>query len=143
MKIKKEFLVVILLCVFLGFFAEGVNSQEQAKHQVVSLLPNETKPATVTISKGTTMIWINEGKGMVEIKFTNTENMLMTCDSPLGFIKDFESRQFISDQIPFRGVASLCFIKDGEFNYTVERGPSGTAPPADQTREFKGKVIVK
>ena len=142
METKKGVLVVILLCVFLGFFAEGVNSQEQAKHQVISLLPNEAKPATVTISKGTTVIWINEGKGMVEIRFTNTESMMMTCDSPLGFMRGIEG-QFISDKVPFRGVASLCFIKDGEFNYTIERDPSGTAPPADQTREFKGKIIVK
>ena len=142
MKTKKRVLIVILLCVFLGFFAEGVNSQEQAKHQVVSLLPNEANPAAVTISKGTTVIWINEAKGMVEIKFTNTEDMFVSCDSPLGFIKNLTG-QFISDKVPFRGVASLCFIQDGEFNFTVVRGPSGTTPPADQTREFKGKIIVK
>ena len=142
MKTKKGVLLVILLCGFFGFFAEGVNSEEQAKHQVVSLLPNEAKPAAVTISKGTTMIWINESKGMVEIQFTNTADMLMSCDSPLGFMRAIEG-QFISDKVPFRAVASLCFIKDGEFNYTVLRDPTSTTPPADQTREFKGKIIVK
>jgi plastocyanin len=146
MKVKKSvwMIVSIGVCINLIFFTGLVCSQQETeqKHQVISMLPDSIKPLTATVAPGTTVIWINEGRGMVEIMFTNSKSMITACGSPLGFAEGLPG-QFISNMIPFASVASLCFLEKGEFNYTALRAPTGTTPPNDQTREYKGKIIVK
>jgi len=136
-------LIATCLCCSLFLCGQSVNSQEvQEKYQVISMLSNQIKPSTATICPGTTVIWINESPGMVEIHFTNTGSMALVCGSPLRFVPDIEG-QFISDMIPFAGVASICFIQKGEFSYVAKRGPSDIATDKDSTKEYQGKIVVQ
>jgi len=116
--------------------------EAEENHKVISLLSDAVKPAAATIKPGTTVIWVNESPGMVEIRFTNTENMILACGSPLRFIQDLQGR-FISDMIPFAGVASICFIKKGEFSFVVSRGPRDVEAGKDVTKEYEGKIVVE
>ena len=144
MQVKQKVWMIILTCFCCSLiFLCGVTcSQQEAKStsQVVSLLPDEIKPPTATVTRGTTVIWVNEARGMVEIQFINTESMTVACDSPIAFVKNLEG-QFVSDKIPFASVASICFIQKGEFNYEIRRETSSVSP--GKTKELKGKIIVK
>lgn len=145
MKKMKNVWAILVACflVSLVFGVQGTYAEEaEAKPQVIQLLASGINPATATIKPGTTVIWVNESPGEVEVRFTNTENMMMACGSPLRFIQDLEG-QFISDMIPFAGVASICFIKKGEFSYVVARGPRGVGEGEDETKEYTGKLIIK
>lgn len=131
--------ILIFICSNIFSHIQPAYSEEvQEKHRVISLLPNEVKPAEVSICIGTTVVWVNEAPGMVEIQFTNTENMDTDCDSPIRFVRNLEG-QFISDIIPFAGIASICFIKKGTFNYTAKRVTTDTKI----IREYKGSIIVQ
>lgn len=136
-------LLVTFFCLCLFLCAQSVYGQEaQEKYQVISMMADQVKPTTATISPGTTVIWINESPGMVEIHFTNTGSMALTCGSPLRFVPDIEG-QFISDMIPFAGVASICFLQKGEFSYSAKRAPSDTSTGKDSAKEYKGKIVVQ
>ena len=129
----------ICLIVCFGVFAvAGAGLQE--KCQVIRCLLGEIIPASATISRGTTVVWINESPGEIEVQFTNTESIYAYCENPVRFIKDPIRGQRVSDKIPFAGVGSICFIQKGEFSYTVKRfgkSPAGNAP------ELTGKITVQ
>lgn len=143
-KIKSVWAIVAACClVGLVFGAQAACAEEGAQEpQVVHLLTSGIEPAAATIKPGTTVIWVNESPGEVEIRFTNTENMIMACGSPLRFLQDLEG-QFVSDMIPFAGVASICFIKKGEFSYVASRGPTDIEAGKDVTKEYTGKIVIK
>jgi len=93
---------------------------------------------TVKIPSGTTVIWVNGLAGYtLEIKFID-KKVTLACSSPIHFIVD-DDGAFVSNKVPFGGVASLCFIEKGEFNYIAKRTPSRQPPVPD----VKGKIIVE
>ncbi len=137
--------LVFLGCSMLFFSGVTVTCSQQKTQpaaQTVSLLPDQIKPATATITKGTTVVWVNEGHGRAEIKFTNAKVMAPSCNTPTNFVRNMDG-QFISDKIPFAHVASLCFIQQGEFNYVVMRELSKAGSAKGVAKELKGKIIVK
>jgi len=110
-------------------------------HKVIRL--NYTfgvKPATATVEKGTTVIWMNSGRSIATIKFTGKQ-VTLACKSPVHFVVD-EAGSFTSNEIPEGAVASLCFVEKGTFDYTVTQEPPRTDPTA-APRASKGKVIVE
>jgi plastocyanin len=97
-------------------------------------------PATVTVQKGTTVIWMNSGRSIAKIKFTGKQ-VTMACKSPVHFPVD-EAGSFTSNEIPEGAVASLCFVEKGTFDYTVTQETPRQAP-TEAPRVSKGKVIVE
>jgi hypothetical protein len=92
----------------------------------------------VKVPSGTTVVWVNGLAGYtLEIKFIS-KKVTLACSSPIHFIVD-EDGAFVSNKIPFGGVASLCFIEKGEFDYVVKRVPQRQPPVQD----VKGKVLVE
>jgi plastocyanin len=111
-------------------------------HKVVRLhYMGGVRPETVTVKAGTTVIWVNESKSLVEIEFAN-KKVTMACKNPVHFVVA-EDGTFVSDRIPWGAVASLCFVEAGEFDYIVKRAPRRTAPTQAPLQPFKGKVIVE
>ena len=133
MNIKKRVCIIICFCFNLIFFAEVTKSQQtvQTKYSVIRLLSDEIIPSTATINLGTVIIWVNEDREMVEIQFTNTKNMAISCDGSTRFNTD--SEWIISEKIPLAGLKSICLIQKGVFNYIVKR----------ESHKLKGKIIVK
>ena len=109
-------------------------------HQVISLdAISGINPSTLTINSGTTVIWLNYSRAMVEIHFAD-KKVTMACDKPVHFVVD-EKGCFVSDKIPLGAVASLCFIEKGIFDYVVKRPTPSTI--YSQTEEFKGQIVVR
>jgi plastocyanin len=110
-------------------------------HQVIRL--NYTfgvDPATVTVQKGTTVIWMNSGRSIAKIKFTGKQ-VTLACKSPVHFLVD-EAGSFTSNEIPPGAVASLCFVEKGTFDYTVTQETPAQNPTA-APRVSKGQIIVE
>jgi plastocyanin len=100
-------------------------------------------PAEVTVKPGTTVVWVNDSRSQLELKFEGKQ-VTLACKSPVHFIID-EDGSFISDRIPQDSVASLCFVEKGEFNYVLRKSPTGgsISQPRENVKEFKGKIIVQ
>jgi plastocyanin len=110
-------------------------------HQVIRLNYNfGVDPASVTVKKGTTVIWMNSGRSIAKIKFTGKQ-VTLACKSPVHFPVD-ETGSFTSNEIPEGAVASLCFVEKGTFEYTVTQETPRQAP-TEAPRVSKGKIIVE
>ena len=146
---KLLWLVLSIIVCFLFFPFRDVQGQDQkivpemkiSGHKVISL--NYTfgaSPSTVTASRGTTIIWMNDGRSAAVIKFTGKQ-VTLACKSPVHFVVD-EQGTFTSNEIPPGAVASLCFVEKGTFAYTVTRETPQTEP-TQPPKEFKGTIIIE
>jgi hypothetical protein len=145
---KMECMLVAFLCctiIVLGQIAsaqEGkiIPEKKLQGHQVVSVdAISGINPPSITVNSGTTVIWLNYSRAMVEIQFTD-KKVTVACDKPVHFIVD-EQGCFVSDKIPLGAVASLCFIEKGIYHYVVKRPMPSTT--YSQATEFKGQVVVR
>ena len=139
----------MIVCSIMVFSFCNAQTQDQkivpemkvSGHKVISL--NYTfgaSPSTVTANKGTTIIWMNDGRSAAVIKFTGKQ-VTLACKSPVHFVVD-EQGSFTSNEIPPGAVASLCFVEAGTFDYTVTRQTPQTEP-TKAPRESKGKIIIE
>jgi plastocyanin len=154
MKIAKHFTVVLVVLLF-GIYCVDGGAEVQKEGKIVPEMNIKAhkiiranaisgiKPAELNVERGTTVIWINESKSIVEIQFEGKQ-VTMSCKSPVHFIIN-DKGSFISDRIPMGSVASLCFVEKGEFNYVMRKVLrfSPTLEPRPYITEFKGKIIVK
>ena len=151
MSARKPFclVVAIIVCSIVVSPVNNAQGQEQkiapelkvSGHKVILL--NYTfgaSPSTITAKKGTTIIWMNDGRSAATIKFTGKQ-VTLACKSPVHFVVD-EQGSFTSNKIPPGAVASLCFVEAGTFDYTVTQQTPQTEPTKAQ-RESKGKIIIE
>ena len=103
----------------------------ETKYAVIRILPEKIVPPTAIINLGTVVIWVNENRETAEIKFTNIDNMVVSCDGSKRFAPN--SKNPPTAKLPYSELDSICLIQKGEFNYTVTRG----------TVTSKGTIIVK
>jgi plastocyanin len=73
-------------------------------------------PESLKAKLGTTVVWYNSGPGPVTIKFTT--RLGIACSAPVNFYADMFGN-YESTAIPEGGTASICFIGEGEYIYTV------------------------
>jgi plastocyanin len=73
-------------------------------------------PESLKAKLGTTVVWYNNGPGPVTIKFTT--RLGIACSAPVNFYADMFGN-YESAAIPEGGTASICFIGEGEYIYTV------------------------
>jgi hypothetical protein len=98
-------------------------------------------PVTVVSAKGTTVVWYNMTSRAIRIRFDRGDQVKMACADPLHFV--LQEGAFQSDEIPFGGTASLCFIELGEYAYTLT-GKSGQSHPTTSSRyNHMGNVVIK
>ena len=99
-------------------------------------------PANVTVKAGTTVIWMNDARIMVQLQFQG-QQVTMACKSPVNFVID-EQGSFISNLIPQGSVASLCFVEKGTYEYVFRPRAQGmTARTRAAEREFNGVITVE
>jgi plastocyanin len=101
-------------------------------------------PSTLTAQPGTTVVWINESSRPIEVQFEGKQ-VTVACKSPVHFIID-EHGSFLSNRIPARAVASLCFIEKGEFMYkarTIETPADEWHTARARVKEYEGKIIIQ
>ncbi len=100
-------------------------------------------PAEVTVRPGTTVVWVNNSRSPLELKFSGKQ-VTLACKSPVHFLID-DDGSFVSDRIPADSVASLCFVEKGEFKYVLRKSTvaGGISQPRENVKEFSGKVNVQ
>ncbi len=76
----------------------------------------------LTVEAGTTVIWINDSRSVMEIQFEGKQ-VTMACKSPVHFVID----------------------EKGDFSYVARKAATGGAisQMRDSIKNFKGKVTVK
>ena len=119
-------------------------SKNAQQHTIVRMhYISGLNPAELTVTPGTTVVWVNDARTTVEIQFLDKQ-VTVACKSPVHFIVD-ESGAFVSDKVPQGSVASLCFIEPGEYEYIMFKtipGGEGSGTYRGTKHLFQGKVIV-
>lgn len=149
----KRFKIATLFVAVLVLTAAGVRAQDKSEKIVPEANIKETKiirlhymggitPPELTVKPGTTVVWVNDSRAMLELQFEGKQ-VTLACKSPVHFNID-ENGSFISDRIPQDSVASLCFVEKGEFTYVARKAAASTADqPRSSIKEFKGKITVE
>ncbi|MEI6127314.1 MAG: hypothetical protein WCQ99_12260 [Pseudomonadota bacterium] len=153
MKTVKILSAVVLAVCFSMVSVYGVRAEGKEDKIVADANIKETKiirlhymggitPPELTVKQGTTVVWVNDSRAMLEIKFEGKQ-VTLACKSPVHFMVDDEG-SFLSDRIPQDSVASLCFIEKGEFTYVARKAQSGSSTQMrESVKEFKGKITVQ
>lgn len=150
--LKYPKLLVRLLPLFLGitFLLGPVGAQEKKERikgkeldtylvrimEKAGIFPKKAK-----VKRGTTVIWANTTGDYVELFFIGKQ-IEVACESPVNFIVNPTEGGFYSGKIPPGAVASLCFIEEGTFEYTVVPSELPYRPQANVSKEIKGTIIV-
>ena len=135
-------LIITLTLTFLmstPVMAEEKDLQPHLHKIILSNSDEGISPNSVSLKQGDTVVWYNSDKEPVVISFI--QKLSIVCSPIINFYADL-SGSYKTEALPLGGTASLCFIKQGEYEYEARRilNP-GKKKPKEQV--LKGKVIVK
>jgi len=95
--------------------------------------PLGLEPETVTIEKGTCLIWVNLAREEeVQVVFEEGKACKDVTKAPVGFKMDAKSC-YVTNYIPFGATSSLLFDEEGVFKYILKAGKS----------KLEGKIVVR
>ena len=141
---------LVLAIIAVGFVASLLpgntfaGEEQKLNTQIVRIGRYEgVSPLNLIITPGTVVVWLNDYKtSPIEVKFPDKQ-VTMACQSPVNFSISKEGT-YVSNSIPFGGVASLCFIEPGTFKYIVERARPAVEVQSDLNPfRFEGQIVVK
>jgi len=143
---KQLFIALVALCMVSALCLGTVCAAEeqQLKTQIVRINGSAgVEPLNLIIEPGTVVVWLNQYKiSPVEVMFPD-KKVTMACQSPVNFSISTDGT-YVSNSIPFGGVASLCFIEPGTFKYIIERARNIQEVPRNVNPfRFEGKIVVK
>ncbi len=144
---KKLFLSVLCLGVICSLFlSTAVAAEKKGLKTAVVRIGGDAgvEPLNLLISPGTVVVWLNQyAMSPVFVQFPD-KKVTLACQSPVNFTISKDGT-YVSNSIPYGGVASLCFIEKGEFRYIIERvNPrSQFDTRADNPFRFEGKIMVR
>jgi hypothetical protein len=128
------------LCSFSGTArAEEKSAEESVKVLVLQNKPSGITPNALTVQKGTTIIWFNKDPEPVTIAFV--QPLGPACKVPVNFYASLEGN-FETGLIPQSGVASLCLVIPGTYDFKVWRLVSG-AQEKPRSEIATGSITVK
>jgi plastocyanin len=108
---------------------------EKAKTQMIMITPSGISPDTVTVAKGTKVVWLNNAS-LTNVLFPRGREVAAASVDPSRFALDSVGK-YNSGDIPQGGIASLSFVGVGTYQYDVIDQKSGGA------KIGSGTVIVK
>ena len=108
---------------------------EKAKTQMIIITPNGISPDTVTVAKGTKVVWLSNAS-LTNILFPRGKEVAAASVDPSRFGLDSLGK-YNSGDIHQGGIASLSFIGVGKYQYDVLDQKSGGS------KIGSGTVIVK
>lgn len=119
--------------VFLLFFQIVPAQAEEGKIIKIKVIKDESytalklDPAELTVEKDVIVIWLNSIVGQeVNILFQNNNLPQTAVTDAMGFSME-KDNVYAAKYLPFIATASLRFIKEGTYAYTVELKNSGCA----------------
>lgn len=142
----KKLLWSILLACLLISHAQCIvmaGEEQPLKTQIVRIKGYEgVTPLNLFITPGTVVVWLNDYKiSPVEITFPE-KKVTMACQSPVNFSISKDGT-YVSNSIPFGGVASLCFVETGTFKYVIEKARPQIEDDLRNPFKFEGQIVVK
>ena len=144
---KRIFFIIVALSMVsvLSLGAVYAAEEQQLKTQIVRINGYAgVEPLNLLIEPGTVVVWLNQYKiSPVEVMFPD-KKVTMACQSPVNFTISKEGT-YVSNSIPYGGVASLCFIEPGSFKYIIERAKPQGADYLNRGNPFRfeGQIVVK
>ena len=145
MKRKMKPVAALFVTAILTFVVPGAVIAEEASfepHLHKIILSNSAEgisPNPISLKQGDTVVWYNKDKEPAVITFI--QKLVIVCSPIINFYADL-SGSYKTEALPLGGTASLCFIRQGEYEYEVKRilNPDKKKP---KEQIVKGKVIVK
>ena len=128
-------LLVILTLAVTSLAFVVAYAAEKAKTQMIMITPSGISPGTVTVAKGTKVVWLNNTSS-ANILFRRGKEVAAASVDPSRFELDSLGK-YNSGDIPQGGIASLSFIGVGKYQYDAVDQKSGGA------RIGSGTVIVE
>ena len=133
-------ILALAVSIFIVWGAAKAGAQEKTNVSIISIkdAPDGISPASVTVKRGDTVVWYNQGKEPVAISVK--QRIGIVCSPLVNFNAD-PGGNYRTGSIPHGSTASLCFLHGGEYNYEVrwlalkDRKPTGKAAA--------GKVMVE
>jgi hypothetical protein len=138
MKKKASYLSMFIVVLFVGQLLLNVYAPAAAADSYVMVkitkMPDGITPRDITVKRGQKVIWLNEEAEPCKIKITSKVGL--ACSVPDNFYADLFG-YYESAKIPQSGIAGICFIEKGVYNYEVRRVVKGTEEVST------GKVTVE
>ena len=109
-------IIIMLLC----YHPVMSGAQESALHVgiiTIKDLPESIIPATLTVKKGDTIVWYNQGKKPINIRLI--PQLGIVCSPVVNFYSDL-SGNYKTGVIYNGGTASLCFLYSGVYEYEIK-----------------------
>jgi plastocyanin len=119
--------------------AEQKNDEESVKVIVLQNKPFGVTPGTLSVKKGTTIIWFNKDSEPVTIAFV--QPLGPACKMPVNFYSNLEGI-FETGLIPQSGIASMCIVEPGAYDFKVWRLVS-KATEKPRSEIVTGKIVVE
>ena len=134
--------IIILILTFLvpvTVIAEESNLEPHLHKIILSNSAEGVSPNPANLNQGDTVVWYNQDKEPVLITFI--QKLGIVCSPIINFYADL-SGSYKTEALPLGGTASLCFIRQGEYEYEVKRILN---PDKKKSKEqvLKGKIVVK
>ena len=84
----------------------------------ITKMPDGLNPREIAIKQGQKVIWFNEESEPCKVKITSKVGL--ACSVPDNFYGDLFG-YYESVTIPQSGIAGICFLEKGVYNYEVKR----------------------
>jgi hypothetical protein len=127
MKNKAMRLCEFLMVVFVGLLLLNIYTPQAVADSYVMVkitkMPDGLTPRDITIKRGQKVIWFNEEVEPCKIKIASKVGF--ACSVPDNFYADLFG-YYESATIPRSGIAGICFLENGTYQYEVRRVIKGT-----------------
>jgi hypothetical protein len=111
-------ITLMLLCAGVLLAAVETATAESYAMVKITKMPEGLTPHDVTIKAGQKIIWFNEEAVPCKIKITSKVGL--ACSVPDNFYADLFG-YYESAAIPQSGIAGICFLEKGTYQYEVRR----------------------
>ncbi len=119
--------------------AEEKAPAARARSIIIKNSSEGVSPVSITVKRGDTVVWYNQGNASVSIRFLSQLNIV--CSPLVNFYADI-SGSYKTGMISQGGTASLCFVYAGVYDYEVQWGSLGNKQQ-QSAKHVTGKVIVE
>ena len=124
--------------------AEATEAEElKLVNKIVRLSEKEGAfPQTLFAKPGTTVIWVNNVRSVLEVLFLD-KKVTLACGSPVNFFIGKDGA-YESGKIPYGGTASLCFLEPGTYDYMVRVNRTWYTPALGGLgKDHRGRIEIK
>ena len=130
---------ILTFVVPVAVIAEDADLEPHLHKIILSNSAEGVSPNPANLKQGDTVVWYNKDKEPVVITFI--QKLGIVCSPIINFYADL-SGSYKTEALPLGGTASLCFIRQGEYEYEVKRilNPDKKKP---KEQVLKGKIVVK